>query len=84
MRTHTGGVTTGDIPMNMPLNIWALMAYMLDGEPAYKEWLLEKRRRPYERLLKLQKRVQVTPGWNRPTHRETEDLELPIVEKPVA
>lgn len=35
-------------------------------------------------LLKLQARVQVTPGWNKPHHREIEDLSLPVIEKPVA
>ncbi len=35
-------------------------------------------------LLKLQARVQATPGWNKPHHREIEDLSLPVIEKPVA
>ena len=35
-------------------------------------------------LLKLQERVQRTPGWNVPHHKETSDLSLPIIEKPVA
>ena len=35
-------------------------------------------------LIKLQDRVQHTPGWNVPHHREMDELELPIVEKPVA
>ncbi len=35
-------------------------------------------------LLKLQRRVQATPGWNKPHHQELEDMSLPIVEKPVA
>ncbi len=35
-------------------------------------------------LLKLQRRVQATPGWNVPHHREIEDLSLPVVERPVA
>ena len=35
-------------------------------------------------LLKLQERVQRTPGWSVPHHRETSDLSLPIIEKPVA
>ena len=35
-------------------------------------------------LLKLQSRVQATPGWNKPHHREIEDLSLPVIEKPVA
>ena len=35
-------------------------------------------------MLKLQAKVQGSPGWNRPRHRETADLELPIIEKPVA
>ena len=35
-------------------------------------------------LLKLQDRVQRTPGWNVPHHVETSDLSLPIIEKPVA
>jgi len=35
-------------------------------------------------LLKLQERVQRTPGWSRPHHQETRDLSLPIIEKPVA
>ncbi len=35
-------------------------------------------------LIKLQDRVQRTPGWNVPHHKETADLLLPIIEKPVA
>ena len=35
-------------------------------------------------LLKLQERVQRTPGWSVPHHVETDDLSLPIIEKPVA
>ncbi len=35
-------------------------------------------------LLKLQDKVQQGPGWNRPRHRETADLLLPVIEKPVA
>ncbi len=35
-------------------------------------------------LLKHQRRVQATPGWNKPHHREIEDLSLPVIEKPVA
>jgi NADH-quinone oxidoreductase subunit B len=35
-------------------------------------------------LLKLQERVQRTPGWSVPHHQETDDLSLPIIEKPVA
>jgi NADH-quinone oxidoreductase subunit B len=35
-------------------------------------------------LLKLQDKVQRTPGWNVPHHKETSDLLLPIIEKPVA
>ena len=35
-------------------------------------------------LIKLQDKVQHTPGWNKPHHQELADLELPIVEKPVA
>ena len=35
-------------------------------------------------LLKLQDVVQRTPGWNVPHHKETRDLLLPIIEKPVA
>ena len=35
-------------------------------------------------LLKLQKRVQATPGWNVPHHKEVEDLTLPVVERPIA
>ncbi len=35
-------------------------------------------------IIKLQRRVQATPGWNKPHHREIEDLSLPIIEKPVA
>ncbi len=35
-------------------------------------------------LIKLQDRVQQTPGWNKPHHKELADLDLPIVEKPVA
>jgi NADH-quinone oxidoreductase subunit B len=32
-------------------------------------------------LLKLQDKVQRSPGWNRPRHREIHELELPIIEK---
>ena len=35
-------------------------------------------------LMKLQDRVQESPGWNIPRHRETANLDLPIIEKPVA
>ena len=35
-------------------------------------------------LIKLQGSVQDSTGWNRPRHQETDDLLLPIVEKPVA
>ncbi len=35
-------------------------------------------------LIKLQDKVQGEPGWNRPRHRESAELLLPIVEKPVA
>ncbi|MCP4004100.1 MAG: NADH-quinone oxidoreductase subunit B [bacterium] len=35
-------------------------------------------------LMKLQARVQKTPGWNQPHHKESDELLLPIVEKPVA
>jgi NADH-quinone oxidoreductase subunit B len=35
-------------------------------------------------ILRLQEQVQRSPGWNRPRHRETRDLVLPIIEKPVA
>jgi len=35
-------------------------------------------------LIKLQERVQRTPGWSVPHHVETDDLSLPIIEKPVA
>ena len=35
-------------------------------------------------IIKLQRRVQATPGWNKPHHREIEDLSLPVIEKPVA
>jgi NADH-quinone oxidoreductase subunit B len=35
-------------------------------------------------LIKLQDKVQRTPGWNVPHHKETNDLLLPIIEKPVA
>jgi len=35
-------------------------------------------------LIKLQDKVQRTPGWNVPHHKETSDLLLPIIEKPVA
>jgi NADH-quinone oxidoreductase subunit B len=35
-------------------------------------------------LIKLQERVQRTPGWSVPHHVETSDLSLPIIEKPVA
>ncbi len=35
-------------------------------------------------LIKLQAQVQHSPGWNRPRHREISELQLPIIEKPVA
>ena len=35
-------------------------------------------------LIKLQGVVQRTPGWNVPHHKETSELALPVVEKPVA
>ena len=35
-------------------------------------------------LIKLQAQVQGSSGWNRPRHRETHELLLPIIEKPVA
>ncbi len=35
-------------------------------------------------LMKLQDKVQGSPGWSRPRHQETADLDLPIIEKPVA
>ena len=35
-------------------------------------------------LIKLQDKVQRTPGWNVPHHKETSDLIQPIIEKPVA
>jgi NADH-quinone oxidoreductase subunit B len=31
-------------------------------------------------LIKLQNKVQKSPGWNRPRHRETSELELPIIQ----
>jgi NADH-quinone oxidoreductase subunit B len=31
-------------------------------------------------LIKLQDKVQRSPGWNRPRHRETSELELPIIQ----
>ena len=31
-------------------------------------------------LIKLQSKVQKSPGWNRPRHRETSELELPIIQ----
>jgi len=34
-------------------------------------------------LLKLQDSVQSERGWNRPHHQETDDLTLPIVQRPV-
>ena len=35
-------------------------------------------------LLKLQDKVQNSPGWREARHQETADLELPIIEKPIA
>ncbi len=35
-------------------------------------------------IIKLQDYVQRSPGWNKPRHRELFELELPIIEKPVA
>jgi NADH-quinone oxidoreductase subunit B len=37
----------------------------------------------FDGLIKLQRMVQASPGWNRPRHRETADLELPIIEKAI-
>ena len=37
----------------------------------------------FDGLIKLQRMVQASPGWNRPRHRETADLELPVIEKAV-
>jgi NADH-quinone oxidoreductase subunit B len=34
-------------------------------------------------LLKLQRKVQGSPGWSRPRHRELHELELPVIEKAV-
>jgi NADH-quinone oxidoreductase subunit B len=34
-------------------------------------------------LIKLQTKVQGERGWNRPRHRETADLELPVIQKAV-
>jgi NADH-quinone oxidoreductase subunit B len=35
-------------------------------------------------LIKLQGKVERSPGWRQPRHQETADLELPVIEKPVA
>ena len=35
-------------------------------------------------LIKLQAKVQGAPGWNTPRHRETDELSLPVIEKPLA
>jgi NADH-quinone oxidoreductase subunit B len=35
-------------------------------------------------IIKLQAYVQRSSGWNKPRHQEISDLELPIIEKPVA
>jgi len=35
-------------------------------------------------IMKLQARVQVEGGWNKPRHQDTSDLQLPVIEKPVA
>ena len=35
-------------------------------------------------LIKLQDKVQRSPGWRGARHQETADLELPIIEKPIA
>jgi NADH-quinone oxidoreductase subunit B len=34
-------------------------------------------------LIKLQAKVQASPGWSRPRHQETETLPRPLIEKPV-
>jgi NADH-quinone oxidoreductase subunit B len=34
-------------------------------------------------LIKLQESVQSERGWNRPHHQETDDLTLPIVQRPI-
>jgi len=34
-------------------------------------------------LIKLQGKVQGERGWNRPHHRETSDLELPVIQKAI-
>src|SRR3972149_9946740 len=33
-------------------------------------------------LIKLQEKIQRSPGWRRPRHRETNELELPILQPP--
>ena len=35
-------------------------------------------------LIKLQAKVQGAPGWNVPRHRETDELSLPVIQKPLA
>ena len=34
-------------------------------------------------ILKLQRKVQSSPGWSRPRHKETSELELPVIERAV-
>ena len=34
-------------------------------------------------LIKLQGSVQAERGWNRPRHRETDDLTLPVIQRPI-
>ena len=34
-------------------------------------------------LIKLQQSVQSERGWNRPRHQETEDLILPVLQRPI-
>ncbi len=34
-------------------------------------------------LIKLQHKVQGSPGWNRPRHQEPHELELPVIQKAI-